>query len=282
MICGAEPLTSNEKYRRLVALIAAEESAAVAFSGGVDSSFLCYAAFEALGKKAVAITVVSPMLPQAEIADAETVARTVGIEHLLLREEAIDEKVAANPKERCYFCKKIEFQAIIDAARARGIAAVLDGSNLDDLGDYRPGLRALAELGVRSPLRDAGMTKAEIRALSREFGLPTWDKPAFACLASRVPYGERIDAEKLGRIERAEEVLRGAGFRQFRVRAHGIVARIEVAPEERRRFFDGEVMDRVSLSIKECGFTYAALELEGYATGSMNRDPTHNQGSGQV
>lgn len=265
-------MTIDEKYRRLLALIGAHQSAAVAFSGGVDSSFLCYAAATALGGKAAAITIVSPMLPQAEIREASLVARALGIEHILIEERDIDEEVAANPKERCYFCKKIEFRAIIDAARERGLNAVLDGSNMDDLGDYRPGLRALRELGVISPLRDAGLTKADIRALSKQFGLPTWDKPAFACLASRIPYGERIDKEKLARVEQAEEVMRNAGFRQFRVRSHGNIARVEIAPEERRRLFDETAMDSLSRSLKSCGFVYAALELEGYRMGSMNTE----------
>jgi uncharacterized protein len=261
----------DEKYRRLLDLIGRRDGVAVAFSGGVDSSFLCHAAAAALGSRAVAVTIVSPMLPKSEIDCAKIVARQAGIEHILIEETEIDEEVAANPRERCYFCKKIEFGAIMKAAGERGIGTVLDGSNMDDLGDYRPGLRALAELGIESPLREAGLHKAEIRELSRRFDLPTWNKPAFACLASRIPYGERIDREKLARIEGAEEALRAAGFRQFRVRSHGDIARIEVAPEERRRFFDESLLDSLSRSIKACGFLYAAFELEGYVMGSMNR-----------
>jgi uncharacterized protein len=262
---------ADEKYQRLLELIACQGSAAVAFSGGVDSSFLCHAAAAALGKKAIAVTIVSPMLPHSEIHCAKSVARQVGIEHILIEETEIDEEVAANPRERCYFCKKIEFGSIVKAARQRGITVVLDGSNLDDLGDYRPGLKALEELRIVSPLREAGLHKAEIRELSRRFNLPTWDKPAFACLASRIPYGERISREKLSRIEQAEEALRAAGFRQFRVRSHGDIARIEVAPGERRRFFDETVLDGLSRSMKSCGFLYAAFELEGYKMGSLNR-----------
>ncbi|MDR0524813.1 MAG: ATP-dependent sacrificial sulfur transferase LarE [Spirochaetaceae bacterium] len=265
------PAGLDEKYQELLALIAGPGAGAVAFSGGVDSSFLCHAAFAALGARALAVTVVSPMLPKTEIDGAIQVARRIGIAHILIEESEIDEEVAANPKDRCYFCKKIEFRGILKAAEARGIHTVFDGSNLDDLGDYRPGLQALEELGIVSPLRIAGMTKADIRELSRRFNLPTWDKPAFACLASRIPYGERISPEKLGRIEKAEDALRSAGFRQFRVRSHGTLARIEVAPEERKRFFDETVMDAISRSLKACGFVYAALDLEGYAMGSMNR-----------
>jgi uncharacterized protein len=267
----AVDLPLDLKYRRLLDLIAGKGSAAVAFSGGVDSSFLCHAAREALGDRAAAITVVSPMLPRSELDCARQVSAQVGIRHFFVEEEGIDEEVAANPRERCYFCKKIEFGAILEEARKHGIHTVLDGSNMDDLGDYRPGLRALAELEICSPLREAGLSKAEIRELSRRFGLSTWDKPAFACLASRIPYGERIDRQKLNRVERAEDLLREAGFRQLRVRSHGDIARIEVAPRERRRFFDEALLDSLSQKLKSCGFLYVALELEGYAQGNLNR-----------
>ena len=261
----------DEKYAALLARIAARKSVAVAFSGGVDSSFLCHAAFAALSARAIAVTIVSPMLPRSELDAATALARRIGIEHICVEEMEIDGKVAENPRERCYFCKKLEFASIREAARGRGIDAVLDGTNLDDLSDHRPGLKALEEMGIFSPLREAGFAKAEIRALSRRFGLPTWDKPAFACLASRIPYGERIDRDKLSRVEQAEAYLRELGFRQFRVRSHGNIARIEVAPEERRRFFDEALMDRVSRTFKARGFLFVALELEGYATGSLNR-----------
>jgi uncharacterized protein len=269
----------DEKYKKLLDLIAGLGSAAVAFSGGVDSSFLCHAARAALGEKAIAVTIVSPMLPQSEIDCARDIARRTGITHILVEEGDIDEAVAANPRERCYFCKKIEFGTILAAARERGIATVLDGSNMDDLGDFRPGLKALEELRIRSPLREASLTKAEIRELSRRFGLPTWDKPAFACLASRIPYGERIDQVKLTRIEKAEDALRSFGFRQFRVRSHENIARIEVAPEERSRFFDESLLDTLSKTLKSLGFLYVAFELEGYVMGNMNRvldKPTRN------
>jgi uncharacterized protein len=267
-------ISRDEKYQKLRSLIREKGAAAVAFSGGVDSSFLCAAAVDALGGRAVAVTIVSPMLPRREIDDAKRIAERVGIEHVLLRSGGIEDDVAPNGADRCYHCKKHEFGAIIDYAKTRNIAAVLDGTNADDEGDYRPGMRAIAELGVISPLREAGLTKAEIRALSKERSLPTWDKPAFACLASRVPYGEPIDEEKLAQIERAEAVLMDAGFRQVRVRRHGIpggaLARIEVAPEERSAFFNAALLDSLSVRIKQAGFTYAAFELSGYQTGSMN------------
>jgi uncharacterized protein len=265
------PSGGGIKYRRLLDIISSLGSALVAFSGGVDSSFLCHAAAAALGKKALAATIVSPMLPRRERRFAADMARLIGIEHLLIDEPEIDETVAANPGNRCYFCKRIEFGALLRAAADRGIAAVLDGSNADDPADYRPGLRALEELGIKSPLREAGLTKDEIRALSKQFRLPSWDKSSFACLASRIPYGERISTEKLSRIEKAEEALWKAGFRQFRVRSHGDMARIEVSPGERRRFFNESLLDDLSKKIKSAGFVYAAFELEGYVMGSMNR-----------
>ncbi|MDR1220060.1 MAG: ATP-dependent sacrificial sulfur transferase LarE [Treponema sp.] len=266
--------TRSERYRRLCAAIGGKESVAVAFSGGVDSALVCAAAFDALGGKAIAVTIVSPMLPAREIADAKRIADLIGIEHVLLQSPAIEDDVAVNPVDRCYHCKKHEFGAIIDYAKTRSVSAVLDGSNADDEGDYRPGLRAVAELGVASPLRDARLSKQDVRALSKERGLPIWDKPAFACLASRIPYGETIDVEKLAAVERAESVLTEAGFRQARVRRHGIpggaLARIEVAPEERNLFFDAASLDALSEKIKKTGFIYVAFELSGYTTGSMN------------
>ncbi|MDR0584325.1 MAG: ATP-dependent sacrificial sulfur transferase LarE [Treponema sp.] len=262
----------TQKYKRLLDYIAAKESAAVAFSGGVDSSFLCYAASQALGTKAVAITIVSPMLPKSEIADARKTAEQLGITHVLVEEDGIDGEVAANPHDRCYHCKKIEFSRILAEAKKRGIQTVFDGSNIDDLGDYRPGLKALEELHIASPLREAGLHKNEIRILSKTYNLPTWNKPAFACLASRIPYGEHINREKLSRVEKAEDYLRSLGFIQFRVRSHQNMARIEAAPEERRKFFDEKVLDAVSRTLKSFGFIYVAFELEGYVTGSMNRE----------
>jgi uncharacterized protein len=212
------------------------------------------------------------MLPRSEIDCAADIARRVGIRHVLVEEPEIDAEVAANPKDRCYHCKKIEFGNMLEAARSQGIAAVLDGSNMDDLGDYRPGLKALEELRIVSPLREAGMTKADIRELSRRFGLPTWNKPAFACLASRIPYGESISKEKLARVERAENTLASYGLRQFRVRSHGNIARIEVSPGERRLFFNEETLDAISRDLKACGFMYVAFELEGYKMGSLNKE----------
>ncbi len=268
---SSSPATLEDKYRRLLEVIAAHGRVAVAFSGGVDSSFLCRAARDAVGDGAIAITVTGPMMPSDDLATAKQIAALTGIRHFFIDDPELDEPVAANPVNRCYHCKKIEFARIAEVARQHGVATVLDGSNLDDEGDYRPGLTALSELQVTSPLRVAGLRKADIRELSRELGLPTWDKPAAACLGSRVPYGERITLEKLRAIDRAEQTLRAHGFRQCRVRHHGDIARLEVAPAERSRFFDPVLLDTVSREIKAAGFRYVCLELEGYQMGSLNR-----------
>jgi uncharacterized protein len=202
--------------------------------------------------------------------DAKKVARKIGIEHILVKENVIDEKVAENPKDRCYFCKKQECGALIDAAKERGIETVFDGTNIDDEYDYRPGLKALSELGVLSPLREVKLSKMEIRELSRLAEIPVWNKPAFACLASRVPYGEKITEEVLSKIERGEEILRTYGFKQFRLRAHNNIARIEVSKDERNKFFNEQILDEISEKIKTLGFTFVALELEGYKMGNLN------------
>jgi uncharacterized protein len=265
------PPPLSEKYQNLLRLIASHGRVAVAFSGGVDSSLLCRAAKDALGDAALAITMVSPMMPGDDLECAKQIATLVGIPHILVEDNELDEPIAANPINRCYHCKKIEFGRIAELAREHNIKIVLDGSNIDDESDYRPGLIALGELGVVSPLRLAGLNKAEIRALSKNLGLPTWDKPAAACLGSRIPYGQRITLEKLQSVEKAEQALRSLGFRQCRVRHHDDIARIEVGPEERHRFFDTKVMDEASRLIKAAGYRYVCLELEGYRTGSLNR-----------
>ena len=265
------PPSLDEKYQHLLRVIASHRRVAVAFSGGVDSSFLCRAAKDAVGKDAIAITMVSPMMPGDDLECAKQIATLVGIQHILVEDKELDEPIAANPINRCYHCKKIEFARIAEMALQHDIKVVLDGSNMDDESDYRPGLTALSELGVVSPLRLAGLNKAEIRELSKRLGLPTWDKPAAACLGSRIPYGQRITLEKLQSVEKAEQVLRSFGFRQCRVRHHDDIARIEVGPDERQRFFDPNIMDEVSQRIKAAGYRYVCLELEGYRTGSLNR-----------
>lgn len=264
-------MTLDEKRSRLGAILRGHGKVAVAFSGGVDSSLLCAIACEELGEGALAITIVSPMLPKSELDDARKVAALVGIRHILVDASDIEDDVAANPEDRCYFCKKREFGTIGRVARDNGIVIVLDGTNVDDEDDYRPGMRAIAELGISSPLREAGLGKEDIRELSRRLGLPTSDKPAFACLASRIPYGERIDAAKLARIEKAEDYLRSLGLRQFRVRSHGDMARIEVDPSERSKLFSEERLDSMASAFESFGFLYSCLDLAGYRRGSLNK-----------
>ena len=247
-------------------------SAAIAFSAGVDSTFLLHVAHDALGERAVAVTVRAPFTPQSETASAAAFCRANGIRHAVLGidMDAIPHFVE-NPPDRCYHCKRALFGKMFEFARENGLAAVLEGSNLDDDGDYRPGRRAIRELGVRSPLHEAGLTKAEIRALSREMGLPTANKPSSACLASRFPYGERITAEGLDCVGRAEDWLRGAfpDINQLRVRCHGgTLARIEVAPADIPRL-TARAAD-IAAALRAFGFTYVSLDLQGYRTGSLN------------
>jgi len=244
---------------------------AIAFSGGVDSTLLLRLALDTLGAdKVLAITADSPLTARGELLRARELAQAMGAQHLVLPTlEFADQRVRSNPPDRCYFCKRIRFEALRQAATASGFVNVADGTNADDAADYRPGTRAAAELGIVSPLRDAGLTKAEIRELSRRYALPTADLPSFACLASRVPYGTGLEEAQLQRIEAGEKVLAALGVQQYRLRDHGDVARLEVLPQD----FATVIAAREVLvaALRELGYTYVALDLTGYRTGSMNQ-----------
>jgi len=260
-----------DKYKLLTEYLASFGSVAVAFSSGVDSTFLLYAAKEALGEKAVAFTATSCSFPVRELNEAKEYCKTHGIEqYIIVSEELNIEGFSHNPKNRCYLCKRELFEKMKQTAAEHGIAEIAEGSNLDDNGDYRPGLQAVAELGIKSPLRHIGFTKAQIRELSKEFGLPTWDKQSFACLSSRFPYGDTINEEKLHRVDLAEQLLLDLGFHQVRVRIHDNLARIELDPAQFDKFMDQSIRQEVYAKLKEYGFTYVTLDIQGYRTGSMN------------
>ena len=262
----------QEKETALLNLLARLGSAAVAFSGGVDSALLAALAREALKDRAVAVTLRSPLLPLQEQEDAARVAEQIGIRHVVLDiDDLADGDFAANDAQRCYYCKRARLRFLAAWARENGVAAVLEGSNADDLGDYRPGMRALAESGAaQSPFLQCSVTKAEIRALAKKRSLPVWDKPSAACLASRIAYGLAITPERLRQVEEAERILRARCRGQLRVRHHGDLARIEAEPAEAARLAQPETAARVEAALKALGFTFVALDLGGYRTGSAN------------
>lgn len=261
------------KYDSLKLYLKKLEKVAVAYSSGVDSTFLLYAAIDSLGKaNAIALTAESASFPVRENDESRAFCTDREIRQIIFEVKEVDEYFD-NPVNRCYYCKKGIFSQMVEIAGAENIEYILDGSNKDDDGDYRPGLKAISELGIKSPLRELGFTKQEIRDLSEHFGLPTWDKPSYACLASRVPYGERISDEKLHKIDEAEQYLIDLGFKQIRVRVHGDnLARIELDPDDFARFMQEDFRTNVYNRFREIGYTYISLDLKGYKMGNMNEE----------
>lgn len=260
----------QEKWDLLKARLAGYDRLGVAFSGGVDSTLLLLGAHEVLGKKVLALTVSGPNFPPSELKDAQKFCDKHHISHLVINmPDEVFDSFAHNPPDRCYLCKRAEFSHMMECA---GDMPLADGSNVDDADDYRPGRRALKELGILSPLAEVGLTKGEIRTILRALNDPVWNKPAYACLASRIPYGEQLTPEKLRTVYEIEEFIHSLGFPQVRVRHHGKIAIVEVPPEERHKFANPSILDAVNAKIKDAGFLYATMDLGGYHTGNLNQE----------
>lgn len=263
--------TIEDKYQKLKSILEEMGEVVVAYSGGVDSAFLLKVAVDTLGKKATGILAVSPTYPSREYEKAKDVARLIGTTlRVISTHEMDDESFVSNPVNRCYFCKKELFTEIAAVVKKENIKQMVDGSNKDDMGDHRPGMKALKELGVRSPLQEADLTKNDIRTLSKSLQIPTWDKDAMACLSSRFPYGEEITTEKLRMVDAAENALSDLGFRGIRARHQKNTIKIEVEPHMLQRFFENSTRQAVVTSLKAIGYTYVTVDLEGYRRGSLN------------
>lgn len=277
---SAEDASLDERYARLLANIRDLGSVAIGFSGGADSALLLKAAVDALGERAVGVTAVSPSYPERDRREAIRIAAHIGARHVLVdSSEFEDPNYVANAPSRCFFCKKELFGLLQETARAEGLAHIAYGAITDDMSDFRPGMEAATQAGARAPLLEAGLSKQDVRAISRRLGLPTWDRPASACLSSRIPHGTPIEAEVLKRVELCEDFLLERGIRSVRVRAHGDLARIECAPESQERLVEPGLREELAARFRELGFRFVTLDLEGYRTGSLNPEGSVTTGA---